>query len=109
MEVVVVLVTVRRGWSGGTGGRGEAKHKQTKLSLTRHLLTTEPKQRDPGPGLTLDLQVQDDLVRPKAVTGHAGVVPRILGFHRADDQAAVAVDTASAVNHDRCWGSVAGR
>lgn len=55
----------------------------------------------------MNLQVEDDLVRPKAVTGHTSVVPRILGFHGADNQAAVTVDTASAVNHNRCRGTIA--
>lgn len=57
--------------------------------------------------LTLNLQVEDDLVRPKAVTGHTSVVPRILGFHCANDKAAITVDTPPAVNHNRCWGSIA--
>lgn len=56
---------------------------------------------------TLNLQVEDDFVRPKVVTGHTCVVPRILCFHRADDEAAVVVDAASAVDHNRCWGSIA--
>jgi len=55
----------------------------------------------------LDLQVEDDLVRSEAVARHAGVVPRILGFHRADDQAAVAVDTAPAVDRHGGRGAVA--
>lgn len=57
--------------------------------------------------LTLNLQVEDDLVRPKAVTGHTSVVPRILCFHCADNKAAVTVDAAPAVNHNRCWGTIA--
>ena len=39
---------------------------------------------------TLNLQVEDDLIRAEAVTGYTGVVPRVLGFHCADHQAAVA-------------------
>ena len=56
---------------------------------------------------TLNLQVEDDLIRAEAVTGHTGVVPRVLGFHCADHQAAVAMDTAPAVNHSRGGASVA--
>lgn len=57
--------------------------------------------------LTLDLQVEDDLVRPEAVTGHTRVVPRILCFHSADNEAAVTVDAAPAVNHNRSRGPIA--
>jgi len=38
MEVVVVLVTVRRGWSGGTGGG--KKHKREKKSRTQNCHVT---------------------------------------------------------------------
>lgn len=58
--------------------------------------------------LTLNLQVEDDLVRAEAVTGHTRVVPRILCFDGADDKAAVPMDAASAVDHNRRWRPVAG-
>lgn len=57
--------------------------------------------------LTLNLQVEDDLVWPKAVTGHTSVVPRILCFHCANNKAPITVDAAPAVNHNRCWGPIA--
>lgn len=57
--------------------------------------------------LTLDLQVQDDLVRPKAVAAHTSVVPRILCFHRTNDEAAVAMCATPAVDHNRRRGSIA--
>lgn len=50
--------------------------------------------------LALDLQVERDLVRAPVVAGHAAVVSRILGLHRADDEAAVGVDAAPAVHQD---------
>lgn len=50
--------------------------------------------------LALDLQVERDLVRAPVVAGHTAVVPRILCFHRADDEAAVGVDAAAAVYQD---------
>lgn len=53
----------------------------------------------------MNLEVESDVVVSPAVTGHAAVVPRILGFHSADDEATVAVDTAAAVNLD--WGRCA--
>lgn len=56
---------------------------------------------------TLNLQVKNDLVRLKAVTGHTSVVPRILCFHCANNKAAVAMDTPSAIDHNRRWGPIA--
>lgn len=56
--------------------------------------------------LALDLQVERDLVRAPVVAGHAAVVPRILSFHRADDEAAVGVDAAPAVHQDVGGGPV---
>lgn len=54
----------------------------------------------------MDLQVERDLVRAPVVAGHAAVVPRILSFHRADDEAAVGVDAAAAVHQDVGGGPV---
>lgn len=56
--------------------------------------------------LALDLQVERDLVRAPVVAGHAAVVARVLGFHRADDEAAVGVDAAAAVHQDVGGGPV---
>lgn len=56
--------------------------------------------------LALDLQVERDLVRAPVVAGHAAVVPRVLGFHGADDEAAVGVDAAAAVHQDVGGGPV---
>lgn len=57
--------------------------------------------------LTLNLQVEDDLVRPKTVTSHTSVVPRILCFHCANHEAAITMDATSAVDHNRCRGPIA--
>lgn len=56
---------------------------------------------------TLNLQVEDNLVRPKAVTGRTSVVPRILCFDCADDKAAIVVDAAPTVNRNRGRGRIA--
>lgn len=56
---------------------------------------------------TLNLQVKDNLFGTKAVAGHAGVIPRILGFHRAYHEAAITVDTATAVDPNRRRASIA--
>lgn len=58
---------------------------------------------------TLNLQVQYNLLQPKAVTGCTCVVPRILCFHGANNKAAVTMDAAPRVNHNRRWCSVAER
>ena len=56
--------------------------------------------------LALDLQVECDLVGPPVVAGNAAVVPRILCFHRADDEAAVAMDTTATIHKDECGSAV---
>lgn len=50
--------------------------------------------------LALDLQVECDLVGAPVVAGHTAVVPRILGFHCADDEAAVSVDAPATIHQD---------
>lgn len=56
--------------------------------------------------LALDLQVKCDLIRPPVVAGHTAVVARILGFHCADDEAAVAMDTAATIHQNRAGGPI---
>lgn len=58
--------------------------------------------------LTLNLQVEDDLVWTKAIAGHTSVIPRILRFHCANNKAAISMDTPPAVYHNRSRGSIAG-
>lgn len=52
----------------------------------------------------MNLEVESDVVVSPAVASHATVVPRILCFHSADDEATVAMHTAATVNLDwsRC-------
>lgn len=98
IEVVVVLVTVRRGWSGGT--EGQDRNAASTLSNTSRTFTSV---------FTLNLQVQNNLLQPKTVTGCTCVVPRILCFHGANNKAAVTMDAAPRVNHNRRRCSVAER
>ncbi len=56
--------------------------------------------------LTLDLQVERDLIWPPVVAGHTAVVPRILCFDCADDEAAVAMDTTATIHQYRCRSSI---
>lgn len=56
--------------------------------------------------LALDLQVKCDLIRPPVVAGHTAVVARVLCFHCADDEAAVAMDTAATIHQNRGGSSV---
>lgn len=102
IEVVVVLVTVRRGWSGGT--EGHSKH-DIMARAGEHQLAC--KCISACVYCTLNLQVEDNLLQSKTVTGCTCVVPRILSFHCADNKAAVTMDTAPRVNHNRSWCSVA--
>lgn len=55
----------------------------------------------------MNLQVKDNLFGTKAIAGHTGVIPRILGFHCADDEAAITVDTATAIDDNRRRASIA--
>ncbi len=112
IEVVVVLVTVRRGWSGGTEAKKthQVQVAGVKICISEASICKKvdiEKQFFPNVVfLTLNLQVEDDLVWPKTVTCHTCVVPRILCFHSANNKAAVTVDAAPAVNHNRCWSSI---
>ena len=54
-------------------------------------------------------QVDEDGVEAQGVGGRAGVVPRILCFDSADDEATVAMHTATAVDLDWSRGAVATR
>ena len=58
---------------------------------------------------TLNLKVKSDVIVSPAVAGHAAVVPRILCFDSADDEATVAMHTATAVDLDWSRGAVATR
>ena len=55
---------------------------------------------------TLNLQVECDLIRAPVVARHTAVVPRILGFHRPNNETAVAMDTASSIHQNRGRGSI---
>lgn len=61
----------------------------------------------PGTGVgphepfTLHQQVDDDGVEAPGVGGGAGVVARVLGFHRAQHQRAVGLDQAMAIHCHR--------
>lgn len=58
----------------------------------------------------MNLQVKSDFIGAPVVAGHTAVVPRILSFHSADDEATVAMDAPTAVHQDRSRGPIrAGR
>lgn len=63
-------------------------------------------QRRNQGSLTLDLQVECDLVWPPGVGGHTAVIPRVLCFHCTNDEASITVEATAAVHCDRRGGPV---
>lgn len=51
--------------------------------------------------LTLDLEVQCDLISSPFITGNTNILPRILGFHALDDETPISLNTAAPVSGDR--------
>lgn len=113
IEVVVVFVTVRRGWSGGTRGttsiysRNIIRCHIPSLIYNRLLVVLDKWPQLFGSLLTLNLQIKDGLVWTKAVSGHTSVIPRILCFHCPYNKAAISMDTAPVVCCNRSRGSIA--
>lgn len=93
MDVVVVLVTVRRGWSGGTERVTLWEtDKSEKVFFMVHFTQ-----------LTLHLQVQRYFISAPVIAGDTRVIPRILSFHSLDDEATVSVDASPSIGDGRAW------